>query len=61
MSPQEMEEHRRKKREAKAEREKFAKTMGLEYWLEMVGSITVLSQRNADLVRWISSTDTAAV
>jgi len=36
MAAEEVEEHRKKKRDAKIEREKVAKTMGLEYFLEMV-------------------------
>jgi hypothetical protein len=36
MSPAEVEEYKRRKREAKAEREKTAKQMDLQYWLEMV-------------------------
>lgn len=36
MSPQDRENHIQRKREAKAEREKMARTMGIEYFLEMV-------------------------
>ena len=36
MSPEEHQQHLQRKREAKAEREQMARTMGLEYFLEMV-------------------------
>lgn len=36
MDPQQRENHLQRKREAKTEREKMARTMGLEYFLEMV-------------------------
>lgn len=36
MSPQDREKYIQRKREAKAEREKMARTMGIEYFLEMV-------------------------
>ena len=36
MSPEELEKYRQSKREKKAEREKIARMMGLEYFLEMV-------------------------
>jgi len=36
MSPQDRESYIQRKREAKAEREKMARTMGIEYFLEMV-------------------------
>ncbi|KEQ99024.1 hypothetical protein AUEXF2481DRAFT_389783 [Aureobasidium subglaciale EXF-2481] len=42
MDPQDREDYLRRKREAKAEREKMARTMGIEYFLEMVGVQAVL-------------------
>lgn len=36
MSPQDRDNYIKRKREAKAEREKMARTMGIEYFLEMV-------------------------
>jgi hypothetical protein len=36
MKPQDREDHIKRKREAKGEREKMARTMGIEYFLEMV-------------------------
>lgn len=36
MNPQDREDYIKRKREAKAEREKMARTMGIEYFLEMV-------------------------
>jgi len=36
MNPQDRESYIQRKREAKAEREKMARTMGIEYFLEMV-------------------------
>lgn len=36
MTAEEVEKYKQKKREKKAEREKIARTMGLEYFLEMV-------------------------
>lgn len=38
MDADELERHREEKRKQKAEREQYAKTMGLEYFLEMVGA-----------------------
>jgi hypothetical protein len=36
MNPKDREDYIKRKREAKAEREKMARTMGIEYFLEMV-------------------------
>jgi len=36
MSAEDLEKYKQKKREKKADREKIARTMGLEYFLEMV-------------------------
>lgn len=36
MTEEQREKYRQRKQEAKAEREKMAKTMGLQYFLEMV-------------------------
>lgn len=51
MTEEQREKHRRTKREAKAEREKIAKTMGLEYFLEMVRPVSVVLRGTAPVVR----------